>query len=288
MTTDTITEQPVVETPPVEPAPVEVAAPEVEQVPADAGVLDVAEDTVTLDALLERHPELRSDFDERIKVRENAAAQRREAQMRREAGTREQTRAQVQRYLDNVVAQPLRQLGATDEEIAAMTRDTSRLDFMYALARENAGTEIARELPDALLREYALPAEAKLAAVEARDQLVTLADGTQVPNYDAYVRTLVDAAVDLRVKERTAELERETNAKVARLVAAELKAKAIESAPKVEAPPIPPQGQPAGSGGVQINSMSDADGAFGRGAISVEQYRQYRTQFGVGLTPGGR
>ena len=39
--------------------------------------------------------------------------------------------------------------------------------------------------------------------------------------------------------------------------------------------------------GAQVTSMDDADAAWGRGELGIDQYRKYREQFGVSLRPGG-
>ena len=43
-----------------------------------------------------------------------------------------------------------------------------------------------------------------------------------------------------------------------------------------------------GATGPIITDMSDADEAYSSGAITHAQYREYRTKYGLGLTPGGR
>lgn len=43
-----------------------------------------------------------------------------------------------------------------------------------------------------------------------------------------------------------------------------------------------------GATGPVITDMSDADEAYSSGAITLAQYKDYRTKYGVGLVPGGR
>ena len=260
--------------------PVSVAEPVVAEEPLTPAPIDVAEDVLTLDGLLEKHPELRSDYDERVARERQSAADRQEAKLRRDAGKRENVQAQVQRYLRDAVEKPLRDLGADEEVLSRFVHDPARLGFMYEIARENAATELVTELPNALLRNYQIPPEKQLAAIEARDQLITLADGSRHPNHDAYVMKLVDAAVEVG---RDA-IRREERAAARETLAAELKAAKLETTPKVVAPPAPPAGVSVGASGGRINTMNDVDAAYTRGELTGDQYRAYAKQFNVDLS----
>ena len=61
-------------------------------------------DASSLDDVLERFPHLRGQLETRDQERENAGAQRREAQLRREAGSREQTAERLQSIKDRLKA----------------------------------------------------------------------------------------------------------------------------------------------------------------------------------------
>lgn len=175
----------------------------------------------TLDAILEQHPHLRDVLSDRDRDRENAGAQRREAQLRREAGTKEQTKANVERIL--------REFGVEDV-------DPTKFNFVYDLASSNAAYQLAQEFPNALMSHYQLPSEVREQALERRE----------ANDWDGYVTTLIDGAVSVRLDSEREQIRREERESARAFFAAEAKAAEVESKPRVEAAPNAPIGSPSG------------------------------------------
>lgn len=184
---------------------------------SDAGTVEPVGETdpESLDAVFERYPTLREQYDAKIRERENAGAQRREAQLKRDAGKKDSTRQNVTRFL---------------AENGVNVEDTGKLDYLYDLAAANSAYELAQAVPEAVLSGFTVPVEARERAIEARE----------AGDWDGYVSTLVTAAAEEKVKALRAEDERRNSAEVQRLLAAEIKARGLEAAPVREgAPPRP-------------------------------------------------
>lgn len=193
----------------------------VTDVDGDGGTDDTpatADDTPpSLDAILERDELLRQQYEERLRERENAGANRREAQLKREAGRKDVTTRNVQRFLS---------------ELGIEVEDPSRLHYFQDLALAHEAIELATNVPEALLRNHPVPVEAREQAVAARE----------AGDWDGYVGTLLNGAVQAEIKKLRAEDEKRIVTEVNRRVSAEIKARGIEKAPVRDTPPTAPGG----------------------------------------------
>ena len=162
--------------------------------------------------------------------REESIRRRTEDRIARESSSNES----VQNVLTNMLAR------------AVETGDESEYRRVAAQAlvwnRQTQLVELAQALPAALLKSYKLPAEVLTKALEARETL------PPEQQWDGYVTALIDGAVEIRSEARSADIRREERARYDARLAAELKARAVESAPKLDAPPVPPTGSVATSG----------------------------------------
>ena len=246
-------------------SPVEVTQPVVEA--ATEPVVEAASVVETPDprAWLNDAPEEDLLSHERIndllRRREKSAEDRASARLKREAGNNESVQQVLSRLLQSAV-----ESGGDETELRKIGAQA------VVFNRQYQAIELAKELPDALMRNYTIPVEAREAALSARED----------NDWDGYATKLIDGAVESKVAELRKADEARVKKAIADGVAAELKARQIETAPKLETPLVAPSGGTA-SGADQINSMTDADRAYNRGTISGEQYRGYAKQFGVEL-----
>ena len=169
-------------------------------------------------------------FKDILNKREEALRRRTEDRFIRESSNNES----VQNVLTNMLAR------------AVETGDESEYRKVAAQAlvwnRQTQLVELAQALPAALLKSYKLPAEVLTKALEARETL------PPEQQWDGYVTALIDGAVEMRTEARATDIRREERARYDARLAAELKARAVESAPKLDAPPVPPTGSVATSG----------------------------------------
>lgn len=191
----------------------------------------------SIDALLERYPSLREQHQqsqaERDREREIAGANRERARLQRDAGKADQTRVNVGRFL---------------AEQGVEVDDPSRLNYFYELAQANAAYELATSLPDAVLRGYPVPVEAREAAVEARER----------GDWDGYVTHLVTGAVEAKDREREAAFEKRVNTETQKRLAAEIKTRGLEKAPVREGAPTRPGGGQSGQSGPTVEQYRTA------------------------------
>ena len=194
-----------------------------------------------LDALWTRYPALREQFEatqaEKFRERELAGANRERARLQREAGKKDSTRQNVSRVLT---------------ELGYDVSDTARLDYFYELAAANSAYELAQAVPEAVLRGYTVPVAVREQALEARER----------GDWDGYVGALLTGAVEAQDAAREAEFESKVTAEVNRRLAAEIKARNLESAPRRERMPAPPAA--AASSSVPYHLMTPEQ----RGAMS--------------------
>lgn len=210
---------------------------------------------LTLDAILEQHPHLRDVLSERDRDRENAGAQRREAQLRREAGTKEQTKANTERIL--------REFGVEDV-------DPTKINFVYDLASSNAAYQLAQEFPNALMSQYQIAADVREQALERRE----------ANDWDGYVSALIDGAVSAKTEEIRAQIREEERVAAREYVNAELKAQQVEGGPQVSAPPATPVGAPVGTSPVtEFTNFADLTQAYNEERITREEYGRQRAKF---------
>lgn len=203
-----------------EAAPADLAPDAVGDGIADDTAAGADEAPPSLDAILERDERLREQLEERLRERENAGANRREAQLKREAGKKEVTTSNVRRFL---------------ADQGYEVDDPARLHYFYDLAAANSAHELATTLPDVLMSDFKVPVEAREQAVEARER----------GDWNGYIGTLITGAVESKVAEKLADNERVITAEVNRRLAAEIKARGIEKAPVREgAPPAPMSSSP--------------------------------------------
>lgn len=160
----------------------------------------------SLETFLARNEAARAEHERILRERENAGSQRREAQLKLEAGRKENTIQSVRRWLSESGDQPDEQRGA----------------YLYELAAANAAHEIATALPEAILRSYQLPAEVREKAIEARER----------GDWDGYVQSYVEGAVNAVLETKVAEREKAIKAEYDKKYAAEVKALRAENAPK--------------------------------------------------------
>ena len=185
----------------------------------------------TLEAFLARNEPARAQHDAELRDRENAGANRREGQLKRDAGRREVTTRNVQRWATETLGQPV--------------DDPAQLAYFYDLAQGHAASDIVEALPAALFRNYTVPVEVREQALDIREAGVVDADGVRHPNMDGYLTTLIDGAVSAKDAEREKAFNARVKAEVDRQVAAETKALRAERAPVREGAPAIPRGTQA-------------------------------------------
>ena len=173
---------------------------------------------------------------EKLRERENAGAQRREAQLKREAGAAQVTEQNVAALFAAAGLDP------SEPVQDAQGRDLMpRARYLYALAQANAAVELTKVIPDVMLKDFSVPAEVREQALDMR------ADGKPA---DEWLKVLVTGAAEAKVSEMRKADESKITAEVNRRLAAEIKARGLEAAPKrAGAPPIPVG---AASGGDKI------------------------------------
>ena len=177
-----------------------------------------------------------------IQRREMSAAQRAEEKLRRQAGSDEAVRSYVMRLRDAALN------GDDDSYIQSATQ-------AIQLNRQYQEDQVVDFFSNALKNTYKIPPEHYEKAVNA------LATGDRA----SYITSLVDGAVESRTAAMRAEIEAEQKAKVARILAAELKAAKISATPKVDAPPRPPTGTP----GVGKMSLAEIEAIDSNAWISM-------------------
>lgn len=216
----------------------------------DAGALTDATETTaeTLETFLARNEAARAEHEQIVRERENAGAQRREATLKKEAGRKDMTVRNVQRW--------------AQDTLGVAVDDPSQLAYFYDLAAGHfAGEFLADTVPNVLLKDFNISVEAREAAVAAREN----------GDWDGYFSHLVDGAVETRVAERAAVIQKQADAEVTKRVAAEIKARGIEKAPVRDgAPPAPRSG---GSGGITPQELEAMPSEVFRAKPREEQER---------------
>lgn len=170
--------------------------------------------------------------------REESIRRRTEETLKREASNNES----VQNVLSNMLERAVESGDPTEYRRVAGQALLWNRQFQMA--------ELARELPDALLRSYKLPVEIREKALEVRES------NPSAPNWDGYVTTLIDGAVDAKVAEARREDEARVKKAIADGVVAELRARQVEAGPRLETPPLAPQGGSGISGPVTWDSIN--------------------------------
>jgi hypothetical protein len=215
--------------------------------------------------------DLRRMFPELARALENAGAQRREAQLRREAGSREGTRLRVRELLER--------LGIDERELD--DRDERQLDLLYELAAANASEEVMRALATQAAGAYGLT-RGQLASI---DGAVAEMGGGELSDY---AMELFDSAVNAAARDGAAgltlddvtpdlapDLHREIADEVDRQVVAELRARELERRPRRSAPPATPQGRaPGGDGNYDLNDPLQVLRAYRDGFFESESDAQ--------------
>lgn len=210
-------------------------------------------------------------FPELARALENAGAQRREAQLRREAGSREGTRERVRELLEH--------LGIDELELDG--RDERQLDLLYELASANASEEVMRALATQAAGAYGLT-RGQLSSIDAA---VSELDGGELSDY---AMELFDAAVNAAARrgatgltldditpDLAPDLHRQIADEVDREVAAELRARELERRPRRSAPPATPQGRaPGGDGNYDLNDPLQVLRAYRDGFFESESDAQ--------------
>ena len=156
--------------------------------------------------------------------------QKTEARLKRESGSKESTR--------DAVANIIRAIGHDpDSNVDGTT--VKRAEYLYELARAHSATELATELPEAILADFKIPVEYRERAVE----------GLESGSKTAYVKALVEGAIAAQKGELTlndipegSALRKEVDALVSERVKKELKAAKVESSPNAIDAPTPPRG----------------------------------------------
>lgn len=195
----------------------------------DGSADGVADDTApladeappTLDSILERDERLREQYEERVRERENAGANRERARLQREAGKKEVTTRNVQRYL---------------AENGIEVDDPARLHYFFDLATAHEAMELATNVPDALMRNYTVPVEAREKALAARE----------AGDWDGYLSHLLDGAAETQAAKKAEARLAQIEAENKKWRAAELAAMRAEMAPAREAALATPSGQSPG------------------------------------------
>lgn len=218
----------------------------------DGGLVEPAPpaEPSTLEDLTARYPFLSDRLKERDRDRENAGAQRREAQLRREAGSKERVRQDVGLFLQAVGVDP-------DEAVEAQPQ-FRRAEFLYTLAEARAASDLAGALPEVIKTEFEIPPEAREAAARIFD---TPLNEQGDRDHRGYIRALFDGAVEGEVKKREAAIRAEVEAANRKWRADEERALRTQNTP-----------QPAGSVAVPV-------GASGRRMTRAELDAMPTNQF---------
>ena len=217
-------------------------------------VADAVDDSEPTDlaSLWQRHPALKEAFEaeqaEKFRERENAGANRERARLQREAGKKEVTRTNVTRFLSEIGAD--------------FVEDTSRVDYLYELAAANSAMELATAIPEAILRNYALPADVREQAIAARE----------AGDWDGYVTKYVDGAASAKAEQLIADKVKQIEADNVKWRAAELRALRAETAPKREGALAIPSGSPAV--GTRINPATLDGDAYAEWKRTTSQEEQ--------------
>ena len=184
---------------------------------ADDTTLPADETPESLEMFLARNEAARAEHDAKIAERENAGANRERSRLQREAGKKDVTVKNVQRWATEVFGAPL--------------EDTAHASYLYDLAAANAAHELASTLPDVLMSDFKVPVEAREQAVEARER----------GDWNGYIGTLITGAVTAEVTKQREGDEARINAEVQKRLASEIKARRIEAAPVREGAPAAPR-----------------------------------------------
>lgn len=201
-----------------------------------------------------------------VQRQRQSAAQQAEAKVRKQAGSDEAVRNYVRR---------LRETADDPEAYERAAAEAIRLN------REYSQDEVTEFFTTGVKDLYRVPADAHERAV------IALERGDRA----GYVTNLIDGAVAAKTAGLTladipegaplrAEIDAEIRARAVRVVAAELRAKAIEQQARVEAPPAMPVGVPSGTTGA-LNTTKDYDAAFNAGTINAATLRAGYERLGV-------
>lgn len=201
---------------------------------------------------------MRERYPEVARALQNAGAQAREAQLRREAGSRRETRARVAAIKSRLAQLP--------------SDDAAGLDFVWENAQANASDELMRAMAASAIETFNPSAEER-ATLEAA--IANQRDGEGLRHY---AMELVSMAAD-RVGRRSmydlsiddvpsdSALARSAREREARRVEAERQAAAIEGRPRRTPAPPTPAGRPVGTNSYDLNNpfevlRANRDGYF--------------------------
>jgi hypothetical protein len=236
----------------------------------------------TLDSLFEQHPDLRTQYDERLAehgtVRENAGAQRRESELRREAGSREQTAERIKQIT---------------HELGVEIEDPAKLNFAYDLANANSTELVMKSVAKSFTGKYGYSAEQQAgidATIEAQsgDELISftskLVDGAVAAGAAAVIRELDGPDV---TEESAPKLFKWIKGEVVKRQEADMAADAKEtklvetkSDPLPQTSVGPPPGQSLNED--PASSYAAASRAYNEERITNAEYAELRKGFGIG------
>jgi len=222
--------------------------------------------TLSVSELRERYPDV-------AKALENAGAQAREAQLRREAGSKEETRKRVAALKARLAEVP--------------DGDTAGLDFMWDNAYANAQSEVMRTMARTAIESFNPGAEERQALETVIDSL----DGDAVTRYAAQMVSLAADRVGRRsVYEQSVEdipadspLAKSIHAAKQAFHEAETKAAALEAKPKREPAPTVTGGRVAPPAG-EIDPVLVKLEQQGNKALTDDE--RLRARELLGLRPG--
>ena len=172
-----------------------------------------------VNAFIERTPGVKSLFTKAQNDARNEGKQAEERRNRQEVGRS----ANIAQLFESI-----RDLDSSDEKAKAIIG----ANMGYA------ATQWADEYPKVLLKSYEIPVEVRETAMSALEK----------GDYDRYVTTLSDGAIESEVTRRVAEERTKIAAEFETKLAAEMTARGLEAAPASSAPPSVPAGR-SGSGG---------------------------------------
>lgn len=204
----------------------------VDDATADAETSPPDDQPDPLEALLS-NDELRSKLFEhpsvveKLRERENAGANRREAQLKRDAGKKDVTVQNVRRFFAEVGAEA----------------DEAKFGYLYDLAAANSAMELATAIPEAVLRKYTIPADVREQAISAREQ----------GDWDGYISTYIESAAEQRAEQLFADRKKQLDAENQKWRSAELKAMQASQAERR------PGAIPAPAGGVAKSGPTPAE-----------------------------
>ena len=186
-----------------------------------------------VNAFIERTPGVKSLFTKAQNDARNEGKQAEERRNRQEVGRS----ANIAQLFESI-----RDVDSSDEKAKAIIG----ANMGYA------ATQWADEYPKVLLNSYEIPVEARETALAAREQ----------GDWDGYVTTLSNAAIESEVTRRVAEERTKLAAEFETKLAGEMTARGLEAAPASSAPPNVPAGR-SGSGGTltakQMKTMTDKE-----------------------------